>query len=150
MGQLFLSKCHNSKCHNQFLWLSCHLDCTSILSSDQPCQTQLSKNRAPRKASATTPLMFFTVMLRSKMLDSNRTIAAPKDATPKTIKASADCNQRQVAPNPKKKLPNVERISEMPTGAIGPRPTKAAIVFGKSNAAPPTSIRSTAATLGAN
>ena len=93
--------------------------------------------------------MFLIEGVRSNMLDSRRTVAAPKEATPKTVNASVDCNHKQVPPNPIKKLPKVERISETPIGAIGSIPTKAAIVFGKSNAPPPRSIRSVAAMLGA-
>jgi NAD(P)-dependent dehydrogenase (short-subunit alcohol dehydrogenase family) len=57
--------------------------------------------------------------LRSNTLDTKRTVAAPKEAIPRTVKASADCNHKQVAPNPRKKLPSVERISETPIGAVG-------------------------------
>ncbi|CAA9570781.1 hypothetical protein AVDCRST_MAG81-1585 [uncultured Synechococcales cyanobacterium] len=46
----------------------------------QPCQTQPSRNRAPRRAFATTPPMFLIVMLWSKMLDSNRTISASRNS----------------------------------------------------------------------
>jgi hypothetical protein len=51
--------------------------------------------------------MFLIEALRSNTLDTKRAVVAPKEATPRTVKASADCNHKQVAPNPRKKLPSV-------------------------------------------